>query len=138
MTTISKLKTGTLTIDSVPFATQATNVRLIPPEQPTGDDAAEVLSGETLPAEDAGGGSGWTMAITAVQDFEDPVGFVNMTWTDEGQAVPFTWAPMGAAGPSYAGTVTVWPVEVGGDVNRRLTSDAVWRLAAKPTRTEPV
>lgn len=134
--TTSKLKSGTLTIDGVAFATQATNVRIVPPEQPSGDDTSEVLSGDPLPAESSD--ASWKLAITAVQDFEDVAGFVNFTWVNEGEAVPFTWAPRGATGPSFAGTVTVWPVELGGDVAKRLTSDAEWKLDAKPVRTEPV
>lgn len=130
---VSKLKSGTLTLDGTAFATQATNVRLAPPDQPKGNDVGEVLSGDPLPPETE---DPWTMAITAVQDFEDAAGFVNFTWTNEGELVPYVWAPMGAAGPSFAGTVTVWPVELGGDVNKRLTSDAEWNLGEKPVRTE--
>ena len=133
--TTSKLKTGTLTLDGVSYATQATNVRLVPPDAPKGDDQGEVLSGDPLPAESE---APWTMALGMIQDFDDPAGFVNMTWTKQGEQVPYVWAPSGATGPSFSGVVNVWPVELGGDVNKRLSSDAEWNLTAKPTRTDPV
>jgi hypothetical protein len=132
---VSKLKAGTLTVGGVSFACQATNVRLVPPEQPGADKAEETLCGDPLPDE-GDTGSVWSLRITAVQDFTDADGFSAYTWTHQGEELPYTWAPVGADGPSYAGTVTVWPVEIGGDVNRRLTADAEWRCTDKPTRTE--
>jgi hypothetical protein len=132
--TVSKLKSGTLTLDGIAFATQATNVRIVPPDRPSGDDVGEVLSGDPLPAETE---AKWSLVINAVQDFDNTAGFVNFTWTSQGEVVPFTWAPSGATGPTFAGTLTVWPVELGGDVNKRLTTEAEFELEAKPTRTEP-
>lgn len=130
---VSKLKDGTLTLDGTAFATQATNVRLVPPDQPKGNDVGEVLSGDPLPPESE---DPWTLVMTAIQDFEDPAGFVNFTWVNQGESVPYTWAPSGATGPSFTGTVTIWPVELGGDVNKRLDVDAEWNLGEKPTRAE--
>ena len=132
--TVSRLKTGTLMLDTTPFATQATNVRLVPPEAPKGDDAGEVLSGDPLPAETE---AKWTMALVAVQDFDDPAGFVNFTWTNQGEKVPYSWTP-NEGGPTFSGVVTVWPVELGGDVAKRLTTEAEWELEDKPTRAEAV
>jgi hypothetical protein len=132
---VSKLKDGTLTLDGTAFATQATNVRLVPPSQPKGNDVGEVLSGDPLPPESE---DPWTMALKAIQDFEDPAGFVNFTWVNQGVEVPYTWAPQGVTGPSFTGSVTIWPVELGGDVNKRLDVDAEWNLSAKPTRAEAV
>lgn len=131
--TTSKLKLGTLTLDGVSFATQATNVRLVPPDKPSGDDVGEVLSGDPLPPESE---EKWTMAIEAVQDFTDAAGFVNFTWVNQGEVVAYVWAPQGASGPSFAGSVTVWPVELGGEVNKRLTTEAEWDCSEKPVRTE--
>lgn len=130
--TTSKLKNGILTINGVAFQTQASNVRLVPPDQPSGDDVGEVLSGDPLPPESE---EPWTMAITAIQDFTDVAGFVNTSWVSQGEKVPYSWTPH-EGGPTYSGTVTVWPVEVGGDVNKRLTSDAEWTLGEKPVRAE--
>ena len=131
--TDSRQRNGTLTLDGVDYACQARAVKITPPEQ--GDDTPdEVLCGDVLAAEDE---KPWKLTITAIQDFEDVDGLINVSWIQQSEKVPFVWAPRGAAGgPSYTGTVTVWPLEVGGDVNKRLESDAEWVLDAKPTRTE--
>jgi len=131
---VSKLKTGTLTLDAIAFATQATNVRLVPPDQPSGDDAGEVLSGDPLPAESE---ESWTLAIAVVQDFDDVAGIINFSWVNQGEVVPYSWKP-NATGPTFTGTVTIWPLELGGEVNKRLGADAEWKLGEKPVRTEAV
>lgn len=131
--TESRLKTGTLTLDATSFATQATNVRLTPKTDSSGD-SLEVLSGDTITPDDE---TTWSLAITAVQDFDDPAGFVNFAMTNAGEVVAYTWAPAGAEGVSYAGNVRVRPVEIGGDVNARLTTDAEWPCQEAPTATYP-
>lgn len=127
-----RLKTGVLTIDALPFATQATNVQLTPATSEEGD-ALEVLSGDTIEPDDV---TTWTLAITAIQDFDAPAGFVAFSWENAGEVVPFTWKP-NAAGVSYAGSVKVRPVEVGGDVNKRLTTSASWPVVGDVTPTYP-
>ena len=130
--TESRLKTGTLTIDGQAFATQATNVRLVPSTDEEGDQL-EVLSGDTiLPTEV----TTWALVMTAVQDFDDPAGLVALSWGSAGDVVPFTWRP-NAAGVTYTGSVKVRPLEVGGDVNARLTTDAEWPCQGAPTPSYP-
>lgn len=128
----SRLKAGTLTVDALPFATQATNVTLSPDTSEDGD-ALEVLSGDTVEPDDV---TTWSLHIDAVQDFDDPAGFVAFTWENAGQIVPFTWKP-NATGTSYAGDVKVRPVEVGGDVASRLTTSADWPVIGTPVPTYP-
>lgn len=130
--TDSRQNYGVLTVDAVPFQTQATNVTITPPKPPDSPDL--VLSGDALAPEDA---DSWTLKVTAIQDFTNPDGFLAMTWTKQGETVPFTWQPTGATGPTYSGNVQVWPVEHGGDVNKRLDTDAEWIMTAKPTITYP-
>lgn len=132
--TDSRQRNGSLTIDGIDYACQASSVLLVPPAPPK-DTTEEVLCGDPLPAEDT---DTWTMKLTAVQDFEDPDGFVVMTWTKSGTWVSFVWKPQGATGPSYSGTVRVWPVEVGGAVRKRLDSDAEWTIESMPVRAEAV
>lgn len=130
--TDSRQRNGTLTLDGVDYACQTRAVKITPPEQ--GDDVPdEVLCGDVLEAEDI---KPWKLTITAIQDFADADGLVNVSWLQQGEKVPFLWAPQGGTGPTYGGTVALWPLEVGGDVNKRLESDAEWLLDAKPTRTE--
>lgn len=128
-----RLKAGTLTLDALPFATQATNVRLVPKTDEDGE-ALEVLSGDTIEPDDK---TDWTLNMTNVQDFDDPAGFIAFSLENAGQLVPFTWKP-NATGVSYGGTVKVRPVEIGGDVASRLTTDAEWPVTSGPTPTYPV
>lgn len=114
-----RLKTGTLTLDGVSFASQATNVSLDPETDEDGD-ALEVLSGETLTPDEV---STWTLHIEAVQDFDDAAGFVRFCFANAGDVVAYTWKP-NAAGSTWSGTVKVRPVQVGGDVNARLSTEA--------------
>lgn len=130
--TESRLKSGTLTLDAISFATQATNVRLVPSTDTQGD-ALETLSGDTISPDES---TTWALAITAVQDFEDSAGFVNFAMENAGLTVPYSWKPK-AVGPTYTGTVKVRPVEVGGEVNKRLTTDAEWACQETPTVAYP-
>lgn len=130
--TEDRLKDGTLTIDGDSFATQATNVRLVPSTDEEGD-SLEVLSGDTVTPEDS---TSWSLVIVAIQDFDDPAGFVAFAMAEAGEVVPYVWKP-NATGVSYAGTVRVRPVEIGGDVNKRLTTDAEWPCQEAPTPTYP-
>lgn len=128
--TDSRLKAGTLTIDAVSYATQATNVRLVPKTDDSGD-TVEVLSGDVITPDDE---TTWSLVITAVQDFDDPAGFVAMTLAAAGDVVPYSWKPS-AGGPTYAGTCRIRPVEVGGEVASRLTTDADFPCQQAPTPT---
>lgn len=130
--TESRNKNGVLTLDGDAFNTQATNVRLTPKTDEVGD-SLEVLSGDTITPEDE---TTWSLAIGAVQDFDDPAGFVNFAMSNAGEVVPYTWKPNPDA-PTYAGTVRVRPVEIGGDVNKRLTTDAAWPCQQDPVPTYP-
>ena len=127
-----RLKSGTLTLDALPFATQATNVNLSPDTDEEGD-ALEVLSGDTIEPDDV---TTWTLNITAIQDFDDPAGFVAFCLSNAGDVVPFVWKP-NAAGVSYGGTCKIRPVEIGGDVNARLTTAATFPVVGEPTPTYP-
>lgn len=128
----SKLKAGTLTLDALPFATQATNVRLTPSVDENGD-AVEVLSGESLGADET---TKWVLAIEAIQDFDDPQGFVNFCFDNADQAVPFTWEPNATAGgASFNGSCTIRAVEIGGPVNTRNSTEAEFPVIGTPART---
>jgi len=133
-----RLKAGTLSLTvgagpAVEFATQATNVKLTPSSKEDGD-RLEVLSGDTIEPDRL---TEWVLAITAVQDFSDTAGFVAFALDNDGELATYTWAPQGITGVSYAGSCTVAAVEIGGDVNARLTTDAEWPCTGKPTPTYP-
>lgn len=135
--TESKLKNGTLTLDAVEFGTQATNVRLVPEVEEQGE-AVEALSGDELAADET---TNWTLTVEAIQDFDDPAGFVKFCFDNAGMSVPFTWEPNdkieSTSALSFAGTVKVRAVEIGGPVNTRNSSevefpatDVTWTPAA--------
>ena len=130
--TESKLKSGTLTIEGTSFATQATNITLSPDVDEQGE-ALEVLSGDTLAPDEK---TSWTLGIEAVQDFTSAAGFVEYARTNAGQTVPFSWKP-NATGPTYTGSVKVRAVEIGGDVNSRLSTSAEWPVSGDITATYP-
>lgn len=127
--TESRLKGGTLTIDAVPFATQATNVRLEPKTDEVGDPV-EVLSGDEMGTDDE---TTWSLVIEAIQDFDDVEGFVRFALDNAGTEVPFVWRPNSTSTNQFTGTVKVRPVLIGGDVNKRLPTTAEWPLNGAPT-----
>lgn len=128
-----RLKAGTLTLDALPFASQATNVTLEPDTEEEGDQL-EVLSGETIDPDET---VTWTLEVEAVQDFDDAAGFINFCKDNAGEIVPFTWAPSGATGVTYSGSIKVRPVRIGGDVNKRLTTPASFPVVGALTDTYP-
>lgn len=128
--TDSRLKAGTLTLDGVDYNTQATNVKLTPSTDEVGDPV-ETLSGDEILADDE---TSWVMAITAVQDFDDVAGFIAFCLENAGQSVTYSWQP-NAVGVTYAGTVKIRPVEIGGDVNKRNTTDAEFPCNGAPVPT---
>jgi hypothetical protein len=137
----SKLKTGTLTIGGTgsppiggsEFACQATNVRLAPTHNDTGDEV-ETLCGDKLGADTD---TSWALQGTSIQDFDDPDGFVMFAFDSNLQTVPFSWQPS-ATSPTFTGTCNVRAVEIGGDVNVRLSTDFEWPVIDGPDVTPPV
>ncbi len=126
----SRLKLGTLTIDGDAYATQATNVRLEPSTDSSGD-TLETLSGDTIAPDDE---TTWQLVIVTIQDFDDPDGFIAYTLANAGDLVPVVWKP-NPAGVSYAVTARVRPVPIGGDVASRLTTTATWPCEGAPVPT---
>lgn len=128
----SKLKAGTLTLDALPFATQATNVRLVPSVEEEGEPL-ETLSGDEVGATET---TTWALVIGAIQDFDDPAGFTRFLFDNAGQAVPFSWKP-NTSSPTYSGSCTVRAAEIGGDVNTRLSAEVELPVVGTITPTYP-
>jgi len=136
--TQSKQRQGLLTLDPavgdlLEVGVQARHVK-ITPKTKNGDEPVELLSGEFL-ADDAT--TTYTLAVKSIQDFTNPNGVQAFAWNHDGETMPFTWKPAGAAGPTYAGNLTVRSIEVGGDVGKRLEVDVEWECTAKPVLTYP-
>lgn len=131
----SKLKNGSLKLGTAPgteFACQETNVRITPEHNEEGDQT-ETLCGDVLTPVTT---TSWTLNGTAIQDWDGPTGtsIVQYSWANDGLTVPFTWKP-NATATTFSGNVTVRALELGGDVNTRITTDFAWPLAGKPTTT---
>lgn len=130
----SRLKGGTLTLDAQPFAKQMTSVSLEPSEDTEGDPV-ETLDGSTIEADEV---TSWVLNLGAIQDFDDPAGFVEFARAQRGELVPFSWKPNNTAeAPTYTGTVRVRAVTIGGDVAGRLTTSKAWAVVGEPTATYP-
>ena len=136
----SRLKTGKLTlggtgsppIGGTEFACQATNVRVTPSHDETGDEV-ETLCGDKL-APDVK--TSWALAGTSIQDFDSPDGFVQYSVENNLDVVEYSWQP-NAGTFEVTGTVQVRAVEIGGDVNTRLTTDFEWPCQDDPVFTWP-
>lgn len=134
----SRLKTGKLTlggaagVGGTEFACQQTNVRVTPSHDETGDEL-ETLCGDKL-APDVK--TSWSLAGTSIQDFDSPDGFVKYSVENNLEVVEYSWQP-NAGTFEVTGTVQVRAVEIGGDVNTRLTTDFEWPCQDDPTFTWP-
>lgn len=131
MVTPSKVKGGTLTLGGLLFSCLPTTIALeFDYDQ---DDATEVLCGDSVAGTITESAS---LTFTALQDFDDPDGLTAWSWTNAMTEQPFIWAP-NATGTSYAGTVSVRRLNVGGDVGALIDADATWTIVGDITPTYP-
>jgi hypothetical protein len=72
-----------------------------------------------------------TLNATVVQDVTDG-GMVEWTWTEKGKLFPFTYTPNNDEDASFSGTVRVAPLNVGGKVKSKPTSDLEWTCIGEP------
>jgi len=134
----SKLKTGKLLLGTAPgveYACQQTNVRIVPEHNEDGD-TQETLCGDVLTPVTT---TTWSLQGTAIQDWDAPStddSFVKYSWENNGTTVDFSWQP-NAGATTITGQVTVRALELGGDVNTRITSDFEWPIAGEPTVVWP-
>lgn len=137
--TESKIKSGSLTFGTGPTppvfvaSCQPTAVALVPTANEVGE-RVEVLCGDEIAPDTT---TTWAMTLTAIQDWGLETGFVAWALENDLQTVTYVWKPTGDTGPSYSGSVQVRALQIGGDVNVRLTSEATWPLTGKPVVTYP-
>lgn len=97
-------------------------------------EAVNVLSGESLPGDD---NFSATLEGTVMQDFTTD-GVIDWTWRNKGSVVPIKFLPS-ANGAEVSGQVKIAPVNLGGEVNTRNTSDMSWSFVGEPNYTpQPV
>ena len=131
MITESRVKSGVLTLGAEDFSCQPTNIRVTPAYEDDGD-AIETLCGDQIPA---GKKESWVLAGTAIQDFDDPDGFLSYCFTNRMTTVPFEWQPNITGAPTWSGDVVIVALEEGGDVNTRITTDFEFDVSGIPLRT---
>lgn len=121
---------GTLTIGAVgtplDLTSQVTACKVTPSAE--AEDAIPTLSGETLAGERI---YSWTLSATLIQDLTE-AGMFDYTWDNKGTQVPFSFTPSTAAGRTVTGTVIVDPLEIGGDVKKKNTTDLEWEIVGDP------
>lgn len=128
--TAHKLGPGVLTLgetDSLKeFTSQVTNARWTPNVDQ--EDPIDVLSGEQV-ADDPDITS--VIAGTFLQEYGVDA-LVTWCWNNRGQVMPFSFKPRSDAALTISGQCQVLPVEVGGDVKTRNTSDFEFPVIGDP------
>jgi hypothetical protein len=92
-------------------------------------DSVTTLSGDTVSGDREYSAQ---LTFTAYQDDLTAGGLVDYTWANAGAEVPFTFEPATTAGRAISGTLIVDPLDVGGDVSKKNTTDATWDCVGKP------
>jgi len=121
---------GVFTIGSVgtplDLTAQVTALKVTPSVE--AEDSLPTLSGETLAGER---NYSWMVSGTVIQDLTED-GMFDYTWTNAGDQVPFTFTPSTDAGRTVTGTLIVDPLELGGDVKKKNTTDFEWAVVGQP------
>jgi hypothetical protein len=131
----TKLGPGTLTIGEtgtlVDFSCQVTGARVA--WDVNAEDDVPTMCGDVVP-----GDRTYSSALsgTLYQDLTTADGIVAFSWANKGTSVPFAFTPNTAAGTSVTGTLTVDPLDVGGDDSvAKMTADFEWAIVGDPVLT---
>jgi hypothetical protein len=130
----TRLGPGTLKLGAplVDYGAQIANVTL---EPSTDEEDGTPTLGEPDPLPEIA--ESWVLKGEAVQDFEDPAGFVNYCMDNALSVVAFEWVPNTPAGTKYAGNVLLTAVPIGGDVAAQVKSSFEFPVQGTPVRTDP-
>jgi hypothetical protein len=110
------------------FAAQLTNARISPSINE--EDAIDVLSGETIDGDDT---IDWVVAGTLHQSF-DKAGLVYWCFENRLTVVPFDFVPnTDEADYGWRGNCKIVPIDAGGDVKTKNTSDFEFKVIGEPT-----
>lgn len=137
--TDARLGPGTLKLGPAPgpptheFNTQTSAVRLTPSVDST-DGTPTLEVPDPAPLSEVK----WALNVDAIQDFTEAAGFVNYLFDNQLDEQLFEWVPLTADGTSYAGTVQLLPMEIGGDVAVQVVTSVELPLVGSPTRTDGV
>lgn len=114
----SRQGVGVLMIGTHDYSAQISNVRLTPNHDT--EDGTKTL-GFPHPAPLAT--TTWTLAGSAIQDWESAAGFVRFTIDNNNTEVPFEWTPNSGKAFKATGRCQVLAVELGGDIDTQTTTD---------------
>lgn len=122
-----KMGPGTLTLGSSPLdvSAQVTSCKVAASENVSSEDAIPVLSGDEIPGEEDVTLE-WAISGTFVQDLA-LAGVVAYTWTNASDWVAFHFVPNTTGDRAISGECRLIPLDAGGDVKSRPTSDFEWR-----------
>jgi len=124
------LTIGTTAPDLIEVAPQASSVKLTPTVN--SEDGTPTLE---TPEPAPNSTIAWALNVSAIQDFEDPAGFVNFLMDHALAELAFTWEPI-TDGVVYSGTLQVVPIEIGGDVAVQTVTDVELPVIGQPIRTD--
>lgn len=136
----TKIGPGVLTINALAFGAQCKEATLIPTENVDSTDKVDVLSGETLAAQDTATYT-YQLQVTFLQDLGQPAasGIVAFSWANAGQTKAFVYTPSNAAAAgakTWSGNLRVMPLNVGGAVgNQAPESQVTFQVIGTPTIT---
>lgn len=93
------------------------------------EDDVPVLSGDILTGEDT-----FTAALSAtfLQDDLKATGLIRYSWIHKGEVVPFRFVPSTSAGTAVTGDIKLTPLDIGGDVRSKNTSEVEWGCVGEP------
>lgn len=110
------------------FASALTNARLSPSLEE--EDNIDVLSGEVLDGDDT---LEYTLSGTLLQSY-DQAGLVHWSYVNRLLVLDFEFIPNTAESDyGWRGQCKIVPLEVGGDVKTRNTSDFEFKVIGEPT-----
>ena len=134
----SRLGVGTLKIGPADppvneFNTQAAAVKLTPSVD--SEDGTPTLA---VPDPAPLSTISWALNVDAIQDFEEPAGFVNYLMDNQLSEQFFEWVPKTTDGTAYKGKLQLVPIEIGGDVAVQVVTSVELPLVGEPTRTDGI
>ena len=118
------------TATALEFAAQLTKCAL---EVSTdSEDDIPTLDGGTLAGEDT---DKFSVTGTLLQDYE-LASLELYCFDNKGETLPFVFTPTNESGVQWSGNLKIRPVNVGGDVKKRNTSDFSFPVIGDPTHGE--
>lgn len=135
-TVVNKLR-GTLKLGdaSTGVAMEAQVSQIGTPQTVTRDAAVTVLTGDVVQSSAT---YSWSLTGQVLLDLSDPDGVYYFVHANQGTEMPFTFLPIGAGGPTFAGTCIVdgWDTEelAAGAI---MQSKFTWPLQGQMTITPP-